>query len=121
VLEHLLDPWMVLEYLQTFLKKDGHLIVSLPNIKEYTALKKIVINGDFQYAASGILDKTHLRFFCRKNIVSLVNNAGFTIFSCEPSFKTGSAHKKRKLINKLTFGIFEQFLAQQYIVVALNK
>jgi 2-polyprenyl-3-methyl-5-hydroxy-6-metoxy-1,4-benzoquinol methylase len=121
VLEHLLDPWAVLQYLKTFLKKEATLIVSLPNIQEYTALKSIALNGDFKYATSGILDKTHMRFFCKKNIKALVSQAGFVIQSCEPSFKTGNAHKKRKIINTLTFGIFEQFLAQQYIVVARNK
>lgn len=121
VLEHLVDPWAVLQYLKTLLKKEATLIVSLPNIQEYTALKNIVLKGDFKYAASGILDKTHMRFFCKKNIKALVLQAGFIIETCQPSFKTGNAHKKRKIINTLTFGIFEQFLAQQYIVVARNK
>ena len=118
ILEHLVDPWSTLLYLKQFLKKEGILIVSLPNIQEYTALKSIVFNGDFKYAPSGILDKTHMRFFCKKNIQALVTQAGFSIETCEPSFKTGKAHKKRKIINTLTFGIFEPFLAQQYIVVA---
>lgn len=118
VLEHLQDPWSVLEYLRGFMKKNALLIVSIPNVREYSAFYKIFLKGDFRYATSGILDKTHLRFFCKKNIVSLVKDSGFTMEKATPSFKTCPQQKRRKLISKLTLGLFDQFLAQQYIVTA---
>ncbi len=34
VLEHLKDPWATLDKLKTYLKKDGILIASLPNVRE---------------------------------------------------------------------------------------
>jgi 2-polyprenyl-3-methyl-5-hydroxy-6-metoxy-1,4-benzoquinol methylase len=118
VLEHLTDPWSSLHYLRQFLKADGRLVVSVPNIREFRALKKIFLKGDFAYAPSGILDKTHLRFFCKKNIEALVRDAGFIIDSTAPGFATCPLQKRRKLFSKLSLGIFDQFLAQQYIVVA---
>ena len=118
VLEHLLDPWATLEYLKKFMKKGGLLIISIPNIREFSALRKIFLKGDFLYAPSGILDKTHLRFFCKKNIQELVSGAGFVIEKTAPSFKTCPLQKKRNLCSKFTIGIFDQFLAQQYIVTA---
>jgi 2-polyprenyl-3-methyl-5-hydroxy-6-metoxy-1,4-benzoquinol methylase len=118
VLEHLQDPWATLEYLKKFMKKDGLLIISIPNIREFRALRKIFLKGDFLYAPSGILDKTHLRFFCKKNIIELVSGAGFLIEKTAPTFKTCPSQKRRNLFSKITLGIFDQFLAQQYIVTA---
>lgn len=118
VLEHLHDPWGTLNYLKKFMKENALLVLSIPNIREYTAMYKILIKGNFQYAQSGILDKTHLRFFCKRNIEALVTGAGFRIETSAPSFKTCPLQKKRKLLNKLTIGIWDEFLAQQYIVTA---
>jgi 2-polyprenyl-3-methyl-5-hydroxy-6-metoxy-1,4-benzoquinol methylase len=118
VLEHLQDPWASLEYLKIFLKPDGLLIVSLPNIMEFRAMHKIFCKGDFQYALSGVLDKTHLRFFCKKNMYELVSNAGFSIDKIRPSFETCPLQKRRKVISRLTLGLFDKYLAQQYIITA---
>lgn len=118
VLEHLQDPWTSLDYLKTFVKPNGLLIVSIPNIREFRAAWKIFGKGDFAYAPSGVLDKTHMRFFCKKNIEDLVTGAGFKIETSLPSFKTCPTQTRRNGISKIFLGLFNQFLAQQYIVTA---
>lgn len=118
ILEHLADPWDILKYLKEFCKQGARIIISIPNIREYRALYKIFFKGNFQYESSGILDKTHLRFFCKKNMINLVKEANFEIIMIQPTFKTCPFQKRRKLLGIITFGIFDQFLAQQYIVVA---
>lgn len=118
VLEHLQDPWSSLDYLKSFLKPNGLIIISIPNIREFRAMWKIFGRGDFAYSPSGILDKTHLRFFCKKNIRHLVTGGGFIIEKTVPTFYTCPLQKRRKLFNALSLGLFEQFLAQQYIVTA---
>lgn len=120
VLEHLLDPWATVNRLTRYLKTGGHFIASLPNIRHYTALFSILIKSDFKYAASGILDKTHFRFFCKKNIVNLLTTDTLKPVYVTPSFSFCPYQKKRKKINNITLGIFKDFLAQQYIVVS-NK
>ncbi len=121
VLEHLTDPWDTLQYIRNFLADGGTLIVSIPNIREFSSLYKIFFKGDFAYASSGILDKTHLRFFCKKNIQQLVTGAGFEIEKSLPSFKTCPLQKRRKWFSKISFGLVDQILAQQYIVTAKKK
>ena len=79
VLEHLVDPYSVVQKLKKYLKDDGVIISSIPNIREWNTMKTIFFNGDFKYEESGILDKTHLRFFTRKNIIELFENNGFNI------------------------------------------
>ncbi len=117
VLEHLFEPKSVLETLKKYLKEDGKIIVSMPNIRYYSALYKIVFKGDFKYEESGIFDYTHVRFYCRKNIQELLETAGYTILKQESSIKNYQGKSLSKLINLITFGIFEEFFSTQYFFV----
>ena len=124
VLEHLVDPWSIVNKLSQYLKKGGVLIVSIPNIREWKTLGKIIFQGDFSYqSAGGIMDKTHLRFFCKRNIYQLLNTPALSIFYSKPNFmlKVLPEGKKRRIINLLTFRLFENFLAVQYIFIARKK
>jgi len=117
VLEHLRDPWKALLYLVEFLRQDGIFIISLPNILYWKAFARIVL-GDFRYAPSGVLDKTHLRFFCRKNMIDLVRSAGLRVQHIEPSFRRHQELRNDRIMNFLSLGLGERFLAQQYLIVA---
>lgn len=67
VFEHLIDPWSAVDKIQRYLKKNGLLIVSMPNVREWKTLFPIVFKGEFNYQPEGgIMDRTHLRFFCKK-------------------------------------------------------
>jgi 2-polyprenyl-3-methyl-5-hydroxy-6-metoxy-1,4-benzoquinol methylase len=123
VLEHLVDPWASVAKLHKWLKNGGIIIASVPNIRELTAFSKIYLQGDFAYnPEGGILDKTHLRFFCKKNIKNLMESSGCKVEKMIPSFLfTGILEKGvniRRLSNLLTFGLFTQFLALQYVTIA---
>jgi 2-polyprenyl-3-methyl-5-hydroxy-6-metoxy-1,4-benzoquinol methylase len=117
VLEHLRDPWTTIQYLTGFLRRGGTLIVSLPNILYWRAFGRIIL-GDFRYAPTGVLDRTHLRFFCRKNMLDLVRSASLVIDHVEPSFRRHRELRKDRAANALTLGLFQQFFAQQYLIVA---
>jgi 2-polyprenyl-3-methyl-5-hydroxy-6-metoxy-1,4-benzoquinol methylase len=117
VLEHLFEPKSVLETLKKYLREDGKIIISMPNIRNYSALYKIVFKGDFKYEESGIFDYTHVRFYCRKNIQELLETAGYTILKQESSIKNYQGKSLSKLINLITLGIFEEFFSTQYFFV----
>ncbi|WKK93318.1 hypothetical protein Q0Y04_02525 [Clostridioides difficile] len=57
----MIDPWKIVNELKQYLKKDGYLVSSIPNIMHVSVLRNLVL-GNFTYEDSGILDKTHLRF-----------------------------------------------------------
>ena len=116
VLEHLINPKMVLEKIKKFLKPDGILIASIPNFRQIFILYKIFIKGDFSYTSAGILDETHLRFFCKKNIIELFQKSGWKIEKIVSNCNL--IGKTTKLINKITFNIFDEFLAAQYYIIA---
>ncbi len=120
VLEHLVDPWGVVETISGYLKKGGLLIVSLPNIQEIQTLYKVFILGDFAYnPEGGILDKTHIRFFTKKNIKNLFTTKDLKVQQLIHGFEIQLGGKsKRALANKLTLGLLSDFWAVQYLVIA---
>jgi 2-polyprenyl-3-methyl-5-hydroxy-6-metoxy-1,4-benzoquinol methylase len=78
VLEHLRQPEKVLQNCPPLLKKDGQLIVSLPNIANIT-VRFMLLSERFNYTDRGLLDKTHLRFFTRKTARKLLEANGYRV------------------------------------------
>src|SRR5438270_294990 len=62
VLEHLADPQRTLIALKPMLKPGGTIVVSLPNVVSIRA-RLSILGGRFDYAETGIFDRTHLRYF----------------------------------------------------------
>ncbi|MFK7834114.1 MAG: class I SAM-dependent methyltransferase [Winogradskyella sp.] len=81
VLEHLAYPDDVLRALKSKLVKDGLIISSIPNIRNFRVLKMLVINGDWDYQDHGIMDKTHLRWFTKKSIRKMYESLGYEVIS----------------------------------------
>lgn len=79
VLEHLVDPYTVLEKIKTKLAPKGVVISSIPNMRYHSALYNLVIKKDFKYEEYGIMDKTHLRFFTNKSIQKMYTDLGYNI------------------------------------------
>lgn len=77
VLEHLMNPWNVVAILRKYLKDDGKLIVSIPNVMHYSLLRD-VIRGHWSYTDAGLLDRTHVRFFTLHEIEKMFIEAGYT-------------------------------------------
>jgi 2-polyprenyl-3-methyl-5-hydroxy-6-metoxy-1,4-benzoquinol methylase len=75
-LEHLADPRTTLRFYRRFLKPDGRLIVSLPNVAVWDNRLRFLF-GRFDYRDSGVMDRTHLRFFTFRTARELVIEAGF--------------------------------------------
>ena len=79
ILEHLLDPWTVLAALLQGLKVEGRLVVSLPNVGNYTVIYNL-LQGRWEYdEAGGLLDKSHLRFFTLQDAQKMLQRAGYQI------------------------------------------
>lgn len=78
VLEHLYDPWVNLQMMTPFVKDNGYIVISLPHAG-HAAVMACLYNGDFQYRDWGLLDRTHIRFFCLKNIEDLFAQAKLKI------------------------------------------
>ncbi|MDC8772992.1 class I SAM-dependent methyltransferase [Roseateles albus] len=79
VLEHLVDPWVVMQQLRGLVRPGGTVIVSLPNVRNHRVVLPLLLAGRFEYQEAGIMDRTHLRFFSRQGALELLEHAGFRV------------------------------------------
>lgn len=75
VIEHLKDPWKVVQAAVHLLKTQGTLLISVPNIGHSSILMEL-LEGRFDYRPTGLLDDTHIRFFTRKSLLDLLERVG---------------------------------------------
>ncbi|WP_341281418.1 methyltransferase domain-containing protein [Paenibacillus sp. FSL H8-0537] len=75
VLEHLRDPEQVLREAAAYLKADGTILSSIPNISHSAVIMEL-LSGEFKYRSLGLLDHTHIRFFTRSSVERLIEGAG---------------------------------------------
>jgi len=78
VLEHLRWPKKVLEKVKKYLKPDGYIVASIPNISHGDIILSLIC-GKFEYKSMGLLDETHLRFFTLENIFKMFRESGYKI------------------------------------------
>lgn len=118
VLEHLIDPWEALEFSKKILSTQGVVISSIPNILHYNIQKEILIGKDWQYADSGILDKTHLRFFTSKSIIRMYQDVGYEILTHEGINSIDKNDKSLRIHEKVFLRFYNEMRHLQYATVA---
>jgi 2-polyprenyl-3-methyl-5-hydroxy-6-metoxy-1,4-benzoquinol methylase len=79
VLEHVVDPWAALRALRDHLAPDAVVVASIPNVRYLPVLYKLLVDGTFAYTPTGVLDRTHLRFFTKKSIIELFESTGYSV------------------------------------------
>jgi 2-polyprenyl-3-methyl-5-hydroxy-6-metoxy-1,4-benzoquinol methylase len=91
VLEHLRDPAPALDAACRLLTDDGHIVVSIPNAA-HADMRLMLLEGRWEYQEQGLLDKTHVRFFTRSGLRSLLAGSGLVATEvervCSPVFGT---------------------------------
>lgn len=82
VLEHLLDPWTVLETLRARMEPGAVVCVCVPNVGHWTLVREQLL-GRWNYADAGLLDRTHLRFFSHDTSVEMLSRAGWSFLDAD--------------------------------------
>jgi len=78
VLEHLVDPEGVLSDVKRLLGSSGALIASVPNVA-HRSVRLMLLEGRWDYDATGIMDATHLHFFTRDSLLDLFTRTGYAV------------------------------------------
>lgn len=78
VLEHLYDPFTTIQNYMMFLKQGGSLLISVPNVAVWINRIKLLF-GKFDYSDTGLMDRTHIRFFTFKTAKLIVKKSGCLI------------------------------------------
>lgn len=116
VLEHLVDPERVMRDLRGLASPGARLQVSLPNARHVSLMKDLVFKGTFGYTDWGHRDRTHLRWFTRRDIVEAMERAGWAV----QRVSHPELHRSRSL-DRITRGRSTEFLVGQWYVLGVRS
>ena len=119
VLEHMVDPWAFVANIEKLLKPGGTLISSIPNIRHLSTLIPLVVGGRWRYTTSGILDRTHLRFFTRASALELVTTERMKVARWMRNIPP--LPSKSGVANLFSFGLLKDFLTFQYLIASCKS
>lgn len=124
VLEHLLQPWDIVQQLEHCLVPGGKIIIAIPNILFFKQRMQFLF-GRFRYSKTGgLMDETHFRFFDWKTVDRLLEKSQLTL---QAKFATGMFPQPllRKLLPKFCGKVDAFFVANwpglfgmQFLLVA---
>ncbi|NME82788.1 bifunctional glycosyltransferase family 2 protein/class I SAM-dependent methyltransferase [Clostridium sp. SM-530-WT-3G] len=123
VLERLNNPKEVLVKLSKYLKADGYILASIPNVMHFSVIKDL-LEGYWTYQNFGILDKCNLRFFTKNEITRLFVECGYDELNIKANqvYQTESDIEFIKKLNHISGdGVKDQLEAYRYIVKAKRR
>ena len=112
VLEHLVDPWQALAQLKTCMAPGGQFICSIPNVRNLSFILMLLFRKRFEYRDSGVMDRTHLRFFARKDVHDLFAGAGFT------DIRIGPVRPKKRLSWRIGKALLGDLVIKGFLISA---
>lgn len=78
ILEHLFNPQKTLINLKKYLKNDGYVIVSIPNVANWEVRLDLLF-GKFDSSKTRILEDGHIRFFTFESATKMFKKSGYKI------------------------------------------
>jgi predicted TPR repeat methyltransferase len=115
VLEHLLEPHVVLARSVARLRPGGLVVASIPNVAHVVVFYNL-LRQRWPRRSSGIFDYTHLRFFGKHDMMTLLEGAGLHVMRTEPYFTRFRALRLASLVFSLY--VFRDYWARQFLLVA---
>lgn len=109
VLEHLADPRATLRNIKRMLSKKGKVIFSLPHMA-HMSVRLDLLSGVFPYKNVGLLDKTHLHFYDRREVESIFLDAGYSIERMNPVLSEYPAELIKEKLEKVGLNSTDEFV-----------
>ncbi len=108
ILEHLRKPEGLLLACHPRLETGGEILASLPNVANWR-IRMALLRGRFAYTETGLLDRTHLRFYTKRSGREMLERSGYTII--EQATTSGRGRRIPALLAAAWPGLFAyQFL-----------
>lgn len=121
VLEHLVDPYEVVKNLTNVLTKKGIIVSSIPNMRNFHVMRDLTLYKNWEYQETGILDKTHMRFFTTKTIKKLFEENGYDVEKHIGINKEKNLPLWYRAFNFCSMKKFEDMQYVQYLTIAKVK
>lgn len=99
VLEHLHNPLKAIRYIRTLLRNGGCILASIPNLMHISVMRGL-LQGNFTYTETGLLDKTHIHLFTYNEILRMFRDADYRVEHVETR-GIGISEDDRALIQRL--------------------
>jgi 2-polyprenyl-3-methyl-5-hydroxy-6-metoxy-1,4-benzoquinol methylase len=115
VLEHLVDPWSFVRRIEELLAPGGTFIASIPNVRHIRVVVPLILFGRWRYEGSGLLDRTHLRFFTQASAVELMSSGALRVSRC-----VRRINRRSRMVNMVTLGLFRDLLTSQYLIASMK-
>lgn len=122
VLEHLKNPELALKTAKKYLKEDGRILFSVPNIAHADIISKLLDNR-FDYTDIGLLDNTHIHFWGIKNLPDFCKSAGLflqELTATHAAFGTTEQRSQRDILTERVIEKYENHDIYQLVCVAYN-
>ena len=126
VLEHLLEPEDAIRAVEPLLTKGGRVVASIPNVRHRAVIWPLLWRGRWDYEDTGLLDRTHLRFFTRDTMVEMFERVGWRVetvcgVNARWHWSEGEERRRLRLLRSATRGRLDPFLFVQYVVSATPR
>jgi len=116
IIEHLADPHQLFEQINRFQAEETCLITSIPNIRHYSTFVSLFILGTWPQRDRGIHDRTHLRFFTRKDMLKFYAEHDLEVEAEKRNVRVFESQSWSNIPSKiLDFWPFRSFLTFQYL------
>lgn len=113
VIEHMPDHDAFFAKISAHIAPGGVIVGSIPNVRFYKNMFQFLFEKDWHYTESGILDRTHLRFFTEKSFRKCLASHGLNL--------QGLSGLKENIVNENTMrGRAYALLARLLIVGSLG-
>lgn len=101
VLEHLVNTESFIATVFQKLRVGGYFVCSVPNARQIRLMLHLFLRGRFPRTDSGLFDRTHLRWFCRKDVIGFALAAGFDLEDFGSNGKLVPNWLQRSLLSEL--------------------
>ena len=120
VLEHMVEPDVALRDVRSLLTPTGVLVASIPNVRHYDVWWPLVRHGRWTYTDTGLMDRTHLRWFTRSSIEDLFHATGWDVRSLEGITRTEPVGWKARSLARHGTPTEDMFVLQ-FAVIAVPQ
>ncbi len=123
VLEHLVNPKQALKNLSRLADAETQMLISLPNVAGWAMRKQLFFQGDFEYQESGLLDKTHLRFFTVNTLPKFLRENGWKtreMIGTVTRLPLEGIISRIPIMRPVYFTLFREGLTQKYKNLAFD-
>jgi len=109
VIEHLVNPSASLKRVKSLLKPAGKIVFSIPNMS-HISVRLMLLNGDFNYGQTGLLDTTHLHFYTHQEVQRVFAEGGYIISDLDPVLKDYPKEILAKELKKSGLALTPKFI-----------